>query len=77
MRNGKAIHIVIMFMICVVGLWITSGCGGCTLECGNCAGKIAGCGVKACVQGCIGCGNAGDIFCGGCVDSCNTDLEGR
>ena len=77
MKSRKVVHIAVMFMICVVGLWVTSGCGGCASGCGNCAGKITGCGVKTCLQGCISCGNVSDVFCGGCVDSCNEEVGGR
>lgn len=69
MKNKKAVHIVIMFMICMIGLIGSTGCG-------KCVGKIAACGTKGCVWGCSTCGDAGCAFCTECSNSCNEELSG-
>lgn len=71
MKNKRVLHMVVMLMICMCGLFIMSGCGGCS----KCAGKMTSCGTKACISGCITCANCEGEFCTGCINSCSEDME--
>lgn len=70
MKNKRMLHIMTMFMICMCGLFIMSGCGGC-----KCVGKMTSCGLKTCINGCVTCGDGCYFGCESCVNACNEDLE--
>ena len=67
MKNKKGMHIAIMFLICLFGLFITTGCA----SCGTCTGKVMGVGCQGCAYGCGSCIGVSCNFMEDCLGGCS------